>query len=137
MKIALWASMTFSKQMIEIRDKLLAIWHEVILPRHTEKYANQERSMETRAESAKNKIEGDLIRGYFNILKNVDAILIVNYEKHNTPNYIGGNSFLEAAFAHILNKKIYFLNPMPEMIYTDELKALQPIILNWDLKKIS
>ena len=136
MKIALAASMMFSSQMVEIRDKLVALWHEVILPYNTEKYASKEWSMESRKESTKNKIEWDLFRGYFNILKEVDAILIVNYDKNGIANYIGGNSFLEAAFAHILNKTIYFLNPIPEMIYTDELKALWAVIINGDMKKI-
>lgn len=128
--------MIFSKEMMKIRDELTTMWHEVILPHNTEKYANQEWSLETRAESTKNKIHWDLIKRYFNILKNVDAFLAVNFDKHNIPNYIGGNTFLEISFAHILDKKVYLLNPIPEMIYTDELTAMQPTILHGDLHKI-
>ena len=40
------------------------------------------------------------------------------------------------AFAHILSKKIFLLNPIPDMIYTDEIKAMQPIIVNNDLNRI-
>ena len=39
-------------------------------------------------------------------------------------------------FAHVLNKKIFILNDIPEMIYIDEIKAMQPIILNGNLAKI-
>ena len=58
-------------------------------------------------------------------------------EKNNIKNYIGGNSFLEMGFAHILNKKIFILNDIPEMIYTDEIEAMQPIALRGDLTKIN
>jgi len=63
-------------------------------------------------------------------------IEMTNYDKNGTTNYIGGNSFLEAAFAHVLNKKLYFLFDIPEMGYSDELRAMQPVILNGDLSKI-
>jgi predicted RNA-binding protein with PUA domain len=62
--------------------------------------------------------------------------LIVNIDKKDICNYIGGNTFLEMGFAHILNKKIFLLNEIPEMIYTDEILAMQPIALNGDLSKI-
>ena len=63
-----------------------------------------------------------------------DAILVINNEKNGIKNYIGGNTFLEMGFAHILGKKIYCLNSLPEEqshIY-QELVALQPIIINND-----
>jgi predicted RNA-binding protein with PUA domain len=60
----------------------------------------------------------------------------VNIDKGGFSNYIGGNAFLEMGFAHILNKKIFLLNEIPEMIYTDEILAMQPIVLNGDLSKI-
>jgi len=70
------------------------------------------------------------------LIADADAVIVANCDKGNIKNYIGGNSFLEAGFAHILNKKLYFLNNIPEMIYSDELRALQPVILNGDLSLI-
>ena len=87
-------------------------------------------------ESTKNKIEHGLIRGYFKEIESADAVLIVNVEKKGIPSYIGGNSFLEMAFAHVLNKKIFLLNDIPDMIYTDEIEAMQPVALNGDFSKI-
>lgn len=136
MKIALCASMIFSKEMIEVKSELESHWHEVILPHNTEKYAQNVLESETRIESAKNKIEHDLIRKYFDIIKDCDAVLIVNYDKNGITNYIWGNSFLEAAFAYVLRKKVFFLNAIPDMVYTDELKALQPTILDGDVNNI-
>ncbi len=88
------------------------------------------------SESVKNKMDHDLIRDYFEEIKTGDAVLIVNDERKGIANYIGGNSFLEMAFAHVLHKEIFLLNPIPEMGYSDELIAMQPVILNGDLSLI-
>ncbi len=62
--------------------------------------------------------------------------LAVNIDKKGIKNYIGGNTFLEMGFAHVLDKKIFLLNEIPDISYKDEIKAMQPIILNGDLSKI-
>lgn len=130
--------MKFSKEMLALKEKLsLLKFEDVVVPHNTEKYASNQLADENSYESTKNKIEKDLIRSYYNEIKNADAVLVANYDKNGIINYVGGNSFLEAAFAHVLNKKLYFLFEIPEMIYSDELKALQPIILNGDLNKIN
>ncbi len=61
---------------------------------------------------------------------------MINLTKKGIDNYIGGNTFLEMGFAYVLAKKIFLWQDIPEMIYTDEIKAMQPIILNGDLNKI-
>jgi len=136
MKIVICGSMSASKQMIEIAKILKAKGHEVILPKRADKYASGELPAEKNHESVKNKIEYDLIREYYLVIKDADAVIIANCDKGDIKNYIGGNSFLEAGFAHALNKELYFLNDIPDMIYTDELCALQPTILNGDLSLI-
>jgi predicted RNA-binding protein with PUA domain len=40
------------------------------------------------------------------------------------------------AFAYVLDKKIFLLNPIPKISYSDEIYAMKPIILNGDLTKI-
>lgn len=77
-----------------------------------------------------------MIKRYYKIIQNADAVLVLNFDKNDIKNYIGGNTFLEMGFAYVLNKPIYLLNPVPDMIYTDEIKAMQPKILNGDLGKI-
>lgn len=137
MKIVICGSMKFSQEMLKIKEDLNSLgFNNVILPHNTEKYAANKAEEETRRESTKNKIEKDLIRAYYQEIVRADAVVIANYSKNGLVNYIGGNSFLEAAFAHVLNKKLYFMFDIPDMIYSDELKALQPIILNGDLGKI-
>lgn len=136
MKIVICGSMSASKRMVEVKDSLEKIGHTVVLPRNTENYAFGIKQAEDKHESTRNKIDHNLVRKYYLYIKDSDAVLVVNCDKGNIKDYIGGNSFLEAGFAHVLNKKLYFLNDIPDMIYSDELKALQPIILKGDLSKV-
>jgi hypothetical protein len=128
--------MSASKEMVESEKKLIELGHEVILPEFTHEYAQMETLSKMHTESARNKVDYDLIRGYFDKIKSGDAILIVNVERKNIPGYIGGNSFLEMGFAHILNKPIYLLNQIPEIGYRDEIEAMNPIVLNGILENI-
>lgn len=136
MKIVICGSMSLSKEMLEIERVLKEKGHETVVPKHAEKYASGEFDMENSSESTRNKIEQDLIRDYYEVIKDSDAVIVANYGKKGIDNYIGGNAFLEAGFAHVLGKKLYFINNIPDMIYSDELRALQPEILNGDLSKI-
>ena len=118
--------------MLEIKSKLEGFGYSVILPKDTELYASGEKSIEGKLE----KQEGDLIRNYFNEIKNSDAVLIVNISKNGIENYIGGNALIEMAFAHVLDKKVYLLNPVPTMNYKDEINTMSPEILNGDLSRV-
>ena len=128
--------MTASKEMIRIKEELCVIGHEVILPQFTDDYANLDTMDKMHAESAQNKITHDLIRKYFDEIKDSDAVLVLNIERKGIRGYVGGNSFLEMGFAHILNKPIYLFDEVPEVIYRDEIEAMQPIIIYGDLSKI-
>jgi predicted RNA-binding protein with PUA domain len=136
MKIVICGSMKLSRKMLEVRNELVKLGHEVILPRHTEEYAEMNTSDHVHNESVKNKINNDLIRDYYNKIAENDAVLVVNCDLNRVNGYIGGNSFLEMGFAHVLNKEIFLLNEIPEMIYKDELIAMQPIVLSNDLSII-
>ncbi|MBI4983056.1 hypothetical protein HZC32_00200 [Candidatus Woesearchaeota archaeon] len=137
MRIAVCGSMTFCQRMVEVEQELKQLGHEVILPEFTHDYAKLDTDEHRHNESFKNKIQHNLIPKYFEKIKLCDAILVINESRHNIENYIGGNSFLEMGFAHILNKKIFVMNPLPEMLYGDELQAMQPIVIekNFDLIK--
>ncbi|MEF2176100.1 MAG: hypothetical protein V3575_06505 [Candidatus Absconditabacteria bacterium] len=136
MKIVICGSMSSSELMAQIGEKLESKSFEVILPKHTKEYASGIMKLENSKESTENKIKDNLIKDYFNKIAQSDAVLIVNVPKNNIPNYIGGNSFLEMAFAHVLDKKIYLLNPIPDMIYTDEIIALRPVVIHGNLDLI-
>ena len=49
--------------------------------------------------------------------------------QNNVKNYVGGNTLMEIGFAHVLNQKIFMLNPIPEMPYCkSEIEAVKPVI---------
>lgn len=136
MKIIICGSMSASKEMVEAEKQLLALGHEVVLPEFTHDYAAMATIDKAHTESARNKVQYDLIRIHFDKIKAGDAILVVNVERHGVVGYIGGNSFLEMGFAFVLDKPIYLLNQLPECSYRDELEAMRPFILAGDISRI-
>jgi len=141
MKIVICGSSKFRKEKTEIRDKLNSLGHEAIIDLWTEKLAKgeaEELDKKMKEDHSEAKKEYDFIRLYYNMIKDSEAILVVNLDKKGIKNYIGANTFLEIGYAHCLNKKIFLLNPLPEQEYLlDELKATEPIIINQDLSKIN
>ena len=74
---------------------------------------------------------------HFQKIRESDAILIVNQEKKGVKGYIGGAVFLEMGVAYFLGKKIFLLNQIPEMAYTDEIRIMKPVILGGDLSRLA
>lgn len=144
MKIIIVASIQFTYEIEKVAKKLQQMGHEIEIPWAAKKILKGEidydHFMATKEKHGdiefRNKAEEDLIIRYYKLIKNGDAILVLNYNKKGIKNYIGGNALIEMSFAHVLGKPIYLLNPIPDMIYTDELKAMKPIIINGDLSKI-
>lgn len=133
MKIVICGSMSFAKEMLEAQKVLEAQGHQVIVPRFTAEHARQRLP---KNEDANRKREHDLIRDYYKKILEGDAILVLNYDAQDIPGYIGGNSFLEMGFAHVLNKPIYLLYPIPQMNYVDEMRAMDPVVLDGDLSRL-
>lgn len=136
MKIVVCGSMSASKEMVDIEKRLIDLGHDVILPKFTHEYAEMASINKIHTESARNKVDYDLIRGYYDKIAANDAVLIANVERKGIDSYIGGNAFLEMGFAYVLNKPIYLFNGIPEMAYKDEIEVMEPIILNGNLDKI-
>ena len=142
MKISICASIQFTPQIKKISDQLKINGHEVIIPDGAERIINGEITLKefkekiARGEGFEAKIKHDVIRKYFEKIKNSDSILVLNFTKKNIENYVGGNTFLEMGFAYVLNKKIFLYNPIPDMHYKDEIIAFKPVVLNGDLAKI-
>lgn len=132
-------SSQFAKEMVKYRDLLINLGHENFLHEHYIAMGSGERQdlVERRhQEHAQLKIEHDYIRWHYNEIVDSDAILVLNFDKNGVKNYIGGNTLMELGFAHVHHKKIFLLNPIPEMLYTDEIKAVEPIVINDDLSLI-
>ena len=143
MNIVICASLDFTPQIKNVAAALRASGHDVTIPRTAGMIINGEVALEDiKKEKATGTIVArtirqDSIRSYYEKIKHADAILVLNYDKKGIVNYLGGNTLMEIGFAYVLNKKIYLMNPIPEIeYYKSEIEAVQPIILNGDLNKI-
>ena len=133
MKILMICSKTFYDKLQDYKQKLEQLGHSVYMPncwdcpqteasyRGTEKHAQWKASM---------------IRHSEQVIKDMDAVLVLNFDKNGQKNYIGGATFLEIYDAFRLNKKIFFVNPIPEGMLKDELIGFSPIVVGDDLSKI-
>jgi nucleoside 2-deoxyribosyltransferase len=139
MKIAICGSLNFTYEIQALAEDLRQRGFEVRIPLTSERILRGEVSLEEiKAEKLSGRIterviKNDSIRAYCEVIKNSDAILVANYDKNGVKNYIGGNSFLEMGYAHILEKPIFVLNDIPDLSYTDEIREMQPIVLKGDL----
>ena len=129
--------MQFHREMEAMRKRLQARGFTVLVPADLDHIENNESYMTNDEDKIYTKIEFDFIREHFKKIEQADAILILNYEKKGIAGYIGGNTFLEMGYAFGLDKKVYLLHPIPEMDYKTEMYAIQPIILDGDLEKIT
>ena len=140
MKITICGSSSFKSQMVQFRNRLAEMGHQAIIHPYYEKLANGE--MPELMERIKNehsavKKEYDFIRWYYQRIVESDAILVLNFDKNGIANYVGGNTLMEIGFAHVHHKKIFLLNPFPEIGYRDEIEAMVTMILHGDLNKIT
>lgn len=135
MKIGVVGSMQFTERMMEMREKLIALGHDAFLTSLSEPFVGKS-DEEKEKIKIEQKMNQDAIREFWNMMQDADAILVLNLDKNGIKNYIGGNTFLEMGFAHVLNQKIFILNPIPEMLYTTEIEAMKPVVLNGDLSKV-
>ncbi|MBI4032647.1 hypothetical protein HY374_02995 [Candidatus Berkelbacteria bacterium] len=141
MNIAICGSLAFTYQFAELKQELETMGHEVAIPFTSRRILAGELTLEEilsakgTGAAANLKAGTDVIRRYYEVVKESDAILVANYEKKGIPGYIGGNTFLEMGFAHVLHKPIFLLHPLPDLPYRDEMESMRPIITDRNLKQ--
>ena len=143
MKITLCGSIAFYSEMLDIKNKLEKLNHEVKLPPHEIKDDNGDMipvQQYYAIRKSTNKNDGWIwdakekaMRTHFEKVEWSDIILVLNYDKNNIPNYIGANTLIEMGLAFHLKKPIYLLNPIPEISYKEEVLGMKPILINKDL----
>ena len=148
MKIVICASIDFTPRIKEAAESLRNAGHSVEIPVTSKRIIDGELTLEEYLrekgskgdgnirETAARKIKDDVIRHYYRLIKESDAILVLNLEKKGIRGYIGGNTLIEMAFAHVLGKKIFLYDQIPEMAYTDEIEAMQPTAIDGDFEKV-
>jgi len=136
MKIGIIGSMQFTEKMLEAQDALNKMGHEAFV---TDLHVALVGKSDEEKEKIKlhQKYNMDAIREFWRAMQGADAVLVLNYDKKGIKNYIGGNTLMEVGFAHVLNQKVFLLNPIPEIeFYKSEIEAVKPIIINGDLSMI-
>jgi hypothetical protein len=85
MRITIVGSSVFAKQMVEYRDRLIALDHEVSLHEHYILQARGEMKdliNRMRKEHASVKVEYNYIKYHYNEIVDSDAILVLNFDKN-------------------------------------------------------
>jgi len=138
MKITLCGSIKTADKLVEIYEQLEKLGHQPMM--HEKMFAIGRGELDEvpdGVEHAEVKRANNYIKWWHDLIVSGDGILVCNFDKNGIKNYIGGNTFLEIGFAHVSDKKIFLLNPVPEDVpYVDEIKAMADIVLNGDLSKI-
>jgi len=132
MKIFIACSKHFYSEIKEVTDVLQEAGHEVSYPNSYEDPFMEEKLKGMGSEDHIKWKSMMMWKDEDNI-EPQDAILVLNFEKKGIPNYIGGATFLEIYTAWKMGKKIFFHNPLPSCSFTDELKGINPIVINGNL----
>jgi predicted RNA-binding protein with PUA domain len=142
MKIVICASLDFTPKVKEVANQLSEQGHKITIPKTSEMILNGEVTLEQiikekeNGKISKRVIKQNSFKYYFEKIKEADAILVLNFKKKDIEGYIGRSTFLEMGFAHVLGKKIFLLNKIPDMNYRDEISAMEPVILEGNLSRI-
>jgi len=128
--------MQFTDKMLEYREKLNALGHQAfVTDLHKTMIGKSEDEIEVIKLHQKNNM--DAIREFWRAMQGADAVLVLNLDKNGIQYYVGGNTLMEIGFAHVLNQKIFMLNPIPDMPYCkSEIEAVKPVVINGDLSLI-
>ena len=133
MKILLICSKAFHGKLIEYKQKLEDLGHEVYMPNC---WDAPETEGKYRGTPEHYVFKQKMFKRSEEIIKNMDGVLVLNFNKNGQANYIGGATFLEIYDAFRLNKKIYFVNEIPNNMLQDELIVFHPTIIYNNLSKI-
>lgn len=146
MKITICGSIAFIDEMLEMKGQLEQLNHEVKIPPHeimdgdgkimpAKQYYNLRKATTVDHGWIWDRKE-EAMKNHFNKVMWADAILVLNYPKNDIKHYIGANTLLEMGLAFHHNKKIYILNPIPEISYKEEILGMKPTIISKDLTLI-
>ena len=141
MKLVICSSVAFYREVITIKNELVDMGIEVVLPRTAERMesANDYDVTHFFQESDNwSEQKAELIRTHFEKIAAGDAVLVINNDKHGQEDYIGPNVLMEMAVAFNYHKPIYLLNKVPsDSSFADEINGMQPIELNGDIASLA
>jgi hypothetical protein len=135
MKIFICTSKHNYHKVGDMKERLESAGHSITLPNSFDDPMREEK-MKMLGKDEHANFKSKMLRLQIDKIANNDALLILNFEKNNQINYIGGATFLEMFKAWEIGKKIFLFNPIPEGMLKDEICAFNPVIINGDLTKI-
>jgi len=135
MKIFIICSKHFYDTVPAIKTTLEASGHAITLPNCYDDPATEDR-LRAVGTAAHAEWKATMLRHSTDVMEQTDAVLVLNFDKHGTANYIGGATFLEMYDAFRLGKKIFLYNGIPNGILADEIIGFNPTIIYGDLSKV-
>jgi len=135
MKIFIICSKKFYPLIPPIQNKLERLGHELTFP-NTYPKTDVEDSFRSLGEKERAEWKAKMFRESVDSVNKNDAVLVLNFDKGDYKNYIGGATFLEMYDAFRLNKKIFLYNQIPEGILKDEIGGFCPIVIEGDLNQV-
>lgn len=136
MRIVIAGSMQFADQMMDVKHQLERVGHQVEVSGETERMVGKTDDQKEEIKLGL-KFGHDAIKKFWQKMEGADALLVLNYDKHGTKNYVGGNTLMDMALAYHWNQRIFLLNPIPDIkSYRTEIEAMNPVVINGDLGKI-
>lgn len=130
MKITICGSMKFDPEMQAAKKALEDQGYEIEKPNVVEGHVYED-NLDQNAHLKKGFIDE-----HFRKIDDSDAVLIINHAKNGVDHYVGGNTLIEIAYAYAQGLEVFFLNPIPEVSYADEIRGMHPIILDGDVDRI-
>lgn len=140
--ITICSSASFYQQVVDVQSQLEEYGHTVLIPATAIKMKQTgdfdvSKYKTWFGESSDYHKKTALMRGHFAEIEKGDSILVLNYEKHGSENYIGGNVLMEMTIAFYLHKPIFILNQAPQQSpFLEEIMGMNPLILNGDIQKL-
>lgn len=136
MKIFVICSKAFYDRIPAVKAVLEKGGHEITLPNCFDDPGTEARYREMGAKDH-SAWKAGMLRHSQQVIGDVDAVLVLNFEKNGQQNYIGGATFLEMYDAFRLGKKIYLYNDIPDGLLRDEIAGFEPTLLHRDLKLVA
>ncbi len=135
MRIFLICSKRFYDRIPSIVAGLEVLGHTLTMPNSYDDPDTESRYRELGAEEH-GKWKATMFAHSEKVIRENDAVLVLNFDKDDSKNYIGGATFLEMYDAFKLGKKIFMYNAIPEGMLKDEIIGFQPVILDGNLSKL-
>lgn len=135
-KIFLICSKAFYSQLASAKARLEKLGWEVYIP-FTHDRPEAESQWYAKGPEEHSRMKSELFRRSRERVRQMDAVLALNFDKNGQENYIGGSTFMELYEAFMEGKKIYLWNDVPKGLLYDEISAFSPTVIHGGLDKVN